>query len=196
MHGTRKTNGLMIAAVLLGTSWVGFAQVQDNSKVEPSPTKKPVPGAKPVAGATKPAAMAKPSIEVDNTDEKMIRQSAAAFVHAYNAQDAKAMSKLFALKAEFTDEVGNLIKGRDAIEQDFTGMFTEFPECKIAVEIDSIRILTPNDHLQELAWMVGDWIDESPDSTVKSSCRWDNSGNYLLHEFELHIAGRGTSNRR
>jgi uncharacterized protein (TIGR02246 family) len=175
------------------------------------------------------------------TDEEAIRRSAAAFATAYKAHDAKAVAELFALKAEFTDEDGELIKGREAIQQNFAEMFKKFHESKIEVEITSIRVLTPNialeegivrgqpvpdeatnvssyvvihvkvdghwliasvsdfeadseeltpnDHLQPLAWMVGDWLDESADSTVKSSCHWDESENYLLMDFSLQIAG-------
>ena len=178
--------------------------------------------------------------EVASADETAIRQSADAFTSAYNAHQAKTISELFALKAELTDENGNVIKGREAIEKDFAQTFEKFPETKIQLEIGSIRILTPNiaveegivrgqpipgedesvsayvavhvkvegrwllasvsdyaipvemtahDHLQELAWMVGDWIEESPDSAVKSSVRWDETGNYLIQDFVLHIAG-------
>ena len=263
MNGTNRIVWLLIAAIILGITLSGFAQVNDKSKDKSSQNKKPSsdatesaadaasqPASSPKTARSKdkdvkkPEAAGKPSVDVENTDEKTIRETAEAFVTAYNAHDAKAVSELFALKAEFTDEDGNLIKGREAIEQDFAKMFTEFPECKIKVDVDSIRVLTPNialeegivrgqpvpdagenvsgyvvvhvkidgrwqiasvsdyeadvedltaqDHLQELAWMVGDWLDESPDSSVKSSCRWDASGNYLLHEFELNIAG-GTS---
>ena len=50
--------------------------------------------------------------------------------------------------------------------------------------------LTPHERLEDLAWMVGDWIDESPDATVATSCRWDDSGNFLLQDFSVQIEGR------
>ncbi|WP_010583511.1 YybH family protein [Schlesneria paludicola] len=179
-------------------------------------------------------------------EEQQIRQSAEAFVAAYNAHDALAVSQLFALDAEFTDEDGDLVRGRKAILQDFAEMFSKFPQCKIEVDVESLRVLTPNiaieegvirgypepdqkpnisgyvaihvrvgdtwqvasvsdfeaeseqltprEHLQELSWMEGVWIDENPESIVKSTCQWDNSGNYLLHEFELKFAGVVLSN--
>ena len=148
---------------------------------------------------------------------------------------------MFALKAEFTDEDGNLIKGREAIARDFEQLFQDHPKCKIKVEIDSIRVLTPNiaveegtvrgqpvpdegenvssyvvvhvkvdgrwviasvkdyeaesenltanDHLQELAWLVGEWIEESPDSVVHTVCRWHDSDNFLMQEFQVQIGG-------
>lgn len=41
---------------------------------------------------------------------------------------------------------------------------------------------THHDHLQSLAWLVGDWIDESRDGVVKTSCRWADNGSFLLQE--------------
>eukprot|EP00475_Leptophrys_vorax_P008216 TRINITY_DN15293_c0_g1_i1.p1 TRINITY_DN15293_c0_g1~~TRINITY_DN15293_c0_g1_i1.p1 ORF type:complete len:129 (-),score=16.38 TRINITY_DN15293_c0_g1_i1:82-468(-) len=127
------------------------------------------------------------------------------------------------MKAEFTDEDGELIKGREAIQQNFAEMFKKFPESKIEVEVTSIRVLTPNialeegivrgqpvpneatnvssyvvvhvkvdghwqiasvsdfeadseeltanDHLQQLSWIVGDWLEETADSMVKTKCQ-------------------------
>jgi uncharacterized protein (TIGR02246 family) len=265
MRHFMKGTVALVAAFILFAGWAAFAQVQEKPKAKLPATTKPAPAApkasadtakKPAEAAksapaaakdaTKPAAADKSSSEPESADEAAIRKGAEAFVAAYNAHDAKAVSELFALKAEFTDEDGNLIKGREAIEKDFAEMFAEYPDCRIEVEIDSIRLLTPNiaieegivrghpmhdqpknvckyvavhvkvegrwltasvsdyeaepedlsasDNLQELAWMVGDWIDESPDSVVKSSCRWDDSGNYLLHEFVLEIAGGISAN--
>jgi len=44
--------------------------------------------------------------------------------------------------------------------------------------------------LQELEWMVGDWIDEGDASAVITSCRWSKNKNFLLRKFEVRIAGR------
>jgi uncharacterized protein (TIGR02246 family) len=49
--------------------------------------------------------------------------------------------------------------------------------------------LTPHEQLEPLAWLVGDWIDESPDSVVETSCRWSDDENYLLQDFSIHVAG-------
>ncbi|MFN0052491.1 MAG: SgcJ/EcaC family oxidoreductase [Planctomycetales bacterium] len=267
MSNSMRITTVLVATAVLSAAWAVLAQVQQKAKENPpasakkgADAKKGTEGAKAAAnpatnlpesakpapaapkGAKKPESTADAAdADVESADESAIRKGAEAFVTAYNAHDAKGVAGLFALKAEFTDEDGNLIKGREAIEQDFAEMFTEFPECRIEIEIDTIRVLTPNvaveegivrgqpvpdgvvnvsnyvavhvkvdgkwliasvsdfeadpedltqsDNLQELSWMVGDWIDESPDSVVKSSCRWDDSGNYLLHEFVLQLAG-------
>ncbi len=52
----------------------------------------------------------------------------------------------------------------------------------------------PADQLEQLAWMVGEWVDESPDSLVKTSVRWSENHHYLLSEFTIHVAGRPLMN--
>lgn len=51
---------------------------------------------------------------------------------------------------------------------------------------------THREHLQALAWLVGDWIDESREGTVKTSCRWSDSGSFLLQDVTVRQAGRDT----
>lgn len=41
---------------------------------------------------------------------------------------------------------------------------------------------THRDHLEELAWLVGDWVDESRDGRVRTVCRWTEDGSFLLQE--------------
>jgi len=56
--------------------------------------------------------------------------------------------------------------------------------------------LTPAEALDQLAWLVGDWVDESDDATVETSCRWSDDGNWLLQDYRVHLHGgpdmRGT----
>lgn len=44
------------------------------------------------------------------------------------------------------------------------------------------------DHIEALAWLVGDWIDESRDGTVRTSCRWADSNSFLLQEITVRQA--------
>jgi uncharacterized protein (TIGR02246 family) len=50
--------------------------------------------------------------------------------------------------------------------------------------------LTHHDRLKELEWLVGDWLDESPDSVVRATCRWSEDRNFLLRDFTIHVQGR------
>ena len=170
--------------------------------------------------------------------EAAIRELVAAFVKAYNAHDAKAVSELFLPEAQVVDEDDNTIQGRVDIEALFAGVFEESPKTKIEVAIESIRFIgtalavetgsttttapgeapergrysvlhvlrdgkwamglvrdmpsepTHRDHLQSLAWLVGDWIDESREGVVKTSCRWADNNSFLLQEITVHQAGR------
>jgi len=51
--------------------------------------------------------------------------------------------------------------------------------------------LTAHDRLQkDLSWLVGKWIDESPDSVVQSNCTWHDNGNFLMQEFHVNVGGK------
>lgn len=165
---------------------------------------------------------------------ELLRASAAEFVKAFNSGDAKAIGALFLEKAEVVDEDGNLVQGRENIETRFAELFNGFPKASVAVEITSLRqispavaieegvtsitlapdepasvnsytlvhlkkdgkwlfasvrdfppdvVETPHDHLTALEWLVGHWVDESPDGRVETSCQWSADGNYLLLDY-------------
>jgi len=44
-------------------------------------------------------------------------------------------------------------------------------------------------HLKDLEWMVGDWIDESKDSTVETVCQWAKGRSFLLRTFRVSAPG-------
>lgn len=46
-----------------------------------------------------------------------------------------------------------------------------------------------HDRLKPLEWLVGDWIDESHESTVETSIRWSKDGNFLISQFRVNVAG-------
>jgi len=50
--------------------------------------------------------------------------------------------------------------------------------------------ISPHQRLQELAWLVGDWTDESPDSVVQVNCRWTEDGHFLLRDFIVRVQGK------
>lgn len=48
---------------------------------------------------------------------------------------------------------------------------------------------TAHEHLEQLEWLVGDWIEESPEATVHSSVKWHDNGNFLMQEFRIQVNG-------
>jgi uncharacterized protein (TIGR02246 family) len=95
----------------------------------------PKPGAAPVAAPGKKGA------ESHSADEAAIRQSAAAFREAFNRGDAKAVAALWTTDGDYIDEDGQRFQGRAAIEQEYARFFAAQPGVKIAVVVDSVRVL-------------------------------------------------------
>jgi uncharacterized protein (TIGR02246 family) len=48
----------------------------------------------------------------------------------------------------------------------------------------------PEEQLKQLRWMIGDWVDESPEALVMTSYRWTDNQCYILSEFKVQIGGR------
>jgi uncharacterized protein (TIGR02246 family) len=44
--------------------------------------------------------------------------------------------------------------------------------------------------LERLAWMIGDWIDESPSALVETSYRWSENRRAILGDYQLRVAGK------
>lgn len=53
--------------------------------------------------------------------------------------------------------------------------------------------LTAHDQLKVLEWLVGDWVDQSGDSKVETSCKWSEDGNYLMQEYVIKLRGGSES---
>lgn len=47
---------------------------------------------------------------------------------------------------------------------------------------------TPHARLKQLEWLIGDWVDESDESTMHTSTRWSADGQFLLTEFSIRVA--------
>jgi uncharacterized protein (TIGR02246 family) len=48
----------------------------------------------------------------------------------------------------------------------------------------------PHERLEELEWMLGEWVNESDDAVVLTNCKWSDDGNFLLREFDVEVEGR------
>jgi uncharacterized protein (TIGR02246 family) len=53
---------------------------------------------------------------------------------------------------------------------------------------NSVR--TPHAWLKQLDWLIGEWIDESEDSTMHTTTRWSEDANFIITSFAIHVAGR------
>ena len=53
--------------------------------------------------------------------------------------------------------------------------------------------MSHREEVGQLAWLIGEWVDEGSRYHVLFSCRWDDTGNYLLRDFSVQVAGETTS---
>jgi uncharacterized protein (TIGR02246 family) len=59
-----------------------------------------------------------------------------------------------------------------------------------AVKDEVAADVTPREHLKELEWLVGEWINESSDAIVSTNCKWAQSGNFIDREFTMKTQGQ------
>lgn len=51
-------------------------------------------------------------------------------------------------------------------------------------------VRTPHTRLKQLEWLIGEWLDESDESTMHTTTRWSDDGNFILTDFTIRVAGR------
>jgi uncharacterized protein (TIGR02246 family) len=59
-----------------------------------------------------------------------------------------------------------------------------------AVRDEPAGKLSVHDRLRELEWLVGEWVNESRDAVVFTTCKWDHNGTFLLREFTVQTQGK------
>ena len=59
-----------------------------------------------------------------------------------------------------------------------------------AVRDEPAAKLTPHERLKELEWLVGEWVNESQDAVVFTTCKWADNGNFLVREFTVQTQGQ------
>jgi uncharacterized protein (TIGR02246 family) len=47
-----------------------------------------------------------------------------------------------------------------------------------------------HDRLKDLEWMVGEWLNESDDELVSTTCSWSDNGSFLIRQFDVKIEGK------
>jgi uncharacterized protein (TIGR02246 family) len=45
--------------------------------------------------------------------------------------------------------------------------------------------LSKSQHLDQLQWLIGDWVNEETSEMVETSCRWSDDGSYLLRRYRV-----------
>jgi uncharacterized protein (TIGR02246 family) len=166
-------------------------------------------------------------------NEAAIRQTVDAYVAAFNRGDAASLAAYWCDDAEFASPAGDVLQGRQAIQEGFETFFADRSGAKLEVVITSIRIdgeesavehgtsrvtagdkvlsetqyaaryerqdgkwllksvreaeKAPSHHeqLKELAWLIGEWVDQDDEYAVKTSCRWTKNKNFIARSFAV-----------
>ena len=72
-----------------------------------------------------------------------VRKSEEAAATAFNAGKADDLAGMFLPEGEFIDEEGVVYQGQQEIKGLFSAFFEKFPESKLAVDVESIRLTGP-----------------------------------------------------
>jgi len=75
-------------------------------------------------------------------DEDALFKSALAFVEAFHKGDAKAVAAFWTPDGDYKDQAGKHMKGREAIEKAFRGLFAENKGLKLRIDSDSLKFVT------------------------------------------------------
>ena len=52
------------------------------------------------------------------------------------------------------------------------------------------REISHQERLAELEWLLGDWVEETPDAVVTTSVAWADNNNFLLRSFDVRVKGK------
>lgn len=72
-----------------------------------------------------------------------VRKGSEAAVTAFNAGQVDDLTAMFLPEGEFINEVGDIYQGQEEVKGLFSAFFDKFPESKLTVDIESIRLTGP-----------------------------------------------------
>ncbi len=107
-----------------------------------SPAQQQEPAAKQAAGEGGGA-------KAESADGAAIRKSAAEFVKAFNAGDAKAAAALWTKDGEYTGPDGEAVRGRAALEKSYAEFFRKYPGARVEGRVESVRLFGRHTAVEE-----------------------------------------------
>ena len=58
------------------------------------------------------------------------------------------------------------------------------------VRDDRDETVRPHEHLKQLEWMIGDWVNQTGSLVTSTTCHWSPDQNYLLRDFTVKHEGK------
>lgn len=148
------------------------------------------------------ATYAKSAIVVDEHGERTLGreairdQYAASFADNHGSVIAIEADEIRFLGAETAIEVGRTTitpaEGAGAPEiTRFTAVYIKEDGGwkQGAVRDELVHDVSPHERLKDLEWLLGDWVNESDDAIVSTSCVWAKGGAFIDREFTMKTKG-------
>jgi len=100
------------------------------------------------------SADAKPAKELvppksQSPTEQAVRKAASDFDKAFNSGDAEKVAGLWTADAEYVDEDGQRLAGRDSIKKEYADFFAANPHSKIISATDSVRVINDTTAIED-----------------------------------------------
>src|SRR5262245_5565886 len=161
---------LVIAAALVAAAGTGWIAAQEKTK----------PGAKREAKASKaPATAATAAAPARPEDEQAIKAASQAFAKAFETGDDKAVAALLTEGAEYIDDEGAPVRGREALANAYADLFAKRKELKAEAKTDAIRFLGTDTAIEEGTFTVTA-KDGPPNSSRFSTLYARQNGKWLI----------------
>ncbi|MCI0457123.1 MAG: SgcJ/EcaC family oxidoreductase [Gemmataceae bacterium] len=113
-------------------------------------------------------------------EEAALQKNAEAFVAAFNKGDAKTLAAFWTPDGDYLDQDGRRLKGRKAIEEAMRGFFAENKGAKLRINIDSVRLVTPDLAIEDGTTDVIPADGTPPSRTRYTIVHVKQSGQWLL----------------
>ena len=82
--------------------------------------------------------------------------------------------------------------GESTIETGFNVVYVDVDGKWLIDRVTEEHLIEAPSHYEQLKvleWMIGDWMDESSDGQVTTSCQWTKNNNYILRTFSSDHGG-------
>ncbi|WP_425619045.1 SgcJ/EcaC family oxidoreductase [Anatilimnocola sp. NA78] len=87
-----------------------------------------------------------------------------------------------------------VLQGKGEVEEsEYSAVYVKRDGKWLLDRVTEVEPLVPHSnyqHLKELEWMVGTWLDQDEQSTIETSCHWAKNQNFLIRSFTVAIRDR------
>lgn len=113
-------------------------------------------------------------------DKAAIEKAIESYTAAFNAKDAKALAAHWSPEAVYINPLtGNQVEGREAIAKEFTATLAALKNAKLAVEVESIRFISPGVAVENGAAKLIS-ADGQPEESSYTAIHVKHGGKWLL----------------